>query len=268
MSTSSDGSSRGIPLASVSGTSENHTKALRLLFCLREVERQASIFNASVDDAMHAALELGDADRTWRHIQSAMFAAIVVNRLVSSDGARKSEEMTLSEARQAAQWRAKELRQLLALPEGDDQSVSILSVRKFRDSLEHIEDRIDRAFHSPSVLSLTDWYLSDGSFIVSPGLTASGKQRAALRAFYPEGGLLLFDRDYVDLFMLDIDMLRLRHNSREAQAEVQSESYGRASFGGGQFVRAADTYRNRVDSWRRKRAEIEDDMAPPVATGA
>jgi hypothetical protein len=61
-------------------------------------------------------------------------------------------------------------------------------------------------------------------------------------------------------------MLRLRHNAREAQAELLLEVHGRLPFGG---VRIVDVGQSREGDrrawWLAKRAEELASMAPPVS---
>jgi hypothetical protein len=259
--------SRRIPLQSVRGADEETTDLLRLVFYLVEVERQAEVFNLSFADAMKYGLETGASTETWRHLQSAMFAAIVVNRMVSreqrphpwpgkhGEGARKL-------AADAAKWRASKLRALLGLSDSDGDA-PIFSVRKIRDSLEHVDERLDMALHS-GVFSLSDWYVSNGWLLVSVEQSAVVSPKAGLRAFCPEAGLVFFDRDTLDMFKLDRDMLGLRHNAREAQQELIDQLRGRQQFGGdAQVVQVAPSLWDRRKPWRADRAEIERSFAPP-----
>jgi hypothetical protein len=61
-------------------------------------------------------------------------------------------------------------------------------------------------------------------------------------------------------------MLRLRHNAREAQAELLLDVHGRLPFGG---VRIVDVGQSREGDrrawWLAKRAEELASMAPPVS---
>lgn len=160
-------------------------------------------------------------------------------------------------------WRVTELRRLLAMPAANDRTLSIDRIGDFRNGLEHIDQRIDIAVRNPEVHSLSDWYLTDGMFLTSPEDQPLQARRAGLRGFYPEGGLALFDRTPVDLFELDLDMLRVRHNSREAQAELCAEVQGRSQFGGGQIrdYTPRDLAARR-DWWATTREEIIAGMAP------
>lgn len=73
---------RRVPVQTVSGSTLDSSRALRLIFYLGEAERQAAAFSASLEDAFGAA-EANEPDKAWRHLQGAMFAAIIVHRLVT-----------------------------------------------------------------------------------------------------------------------------------------------------------------------------------------
>ncbi len=266
---SSHASRRLIPIQSVRGPTDDATNTLRLIFYLVEIERQAEIFGTSLDEALTAAISKRDTISTWRHLQSAVFAAIIVNRILSLDvDARPWLGQSKKEAKKAAndtaRRRAKQLRALLLLPDHDDDSVAIFGVRSVRDSLEHIDERIDRALHSPGVRSLSDWYLSDGVFLTSPEDAEGTNTRSGLRGFHPESGLLLFDRTPLDLFALDIEMLKLRRNAREAQTGLGQRLQGRLHFGGGQLRSyTGPRMGNRFTDWRDQRRELIAELGPP-----
>ena len=164
---------RRIPVHSTWGHDEETTEKPRLLFYLRQVERQAEIYNACLPQAVTAALRPGGVTDAFRHIQSAMFAAIVMNPLLSynDNPGYKGWPGEKAEAKQAAldalQWRASKLRQLLGLSDISEDEVLLFQVREVRNSLEHVDERIDLALHSEDVASLADWYISVGLFIVS-----------------------------------------------------------------------------------------------------
>ncbi|GIE32271.1 hypothetical protein Ait01nite_053160 [Actinoplanes italicus] len=242
---------------------------MRLLFYLGEVERQAEIFNEEIEDAIGSALREDDSVRVWRHLQAAMFAGIVVSRMVTlgpdpkPDGWPGTKSEGRKAAKMAAEWRVRELRRVLALPDSEDGTL-IYKVKTLRDSLEHIDERMDLALYSTNVPSISDWYLSDGHFL-GPAEDVDGNETlAGLRAFFPEGGVAIFHKTLFDVFLLDIDMLRLRHNAREAQAEISSTLTGRLPFGGGRLSRVPLTAGKRLNWWKEKKRDIWASMAPPV----
>lgn len=255
-----------IPIQSVAGADTSETDLLKLLFCLVEIERQAEIFNCSLEDAIHAALEVDEVDDVWRHIQSALFAAIIVRRFISPGDPRPfegtgSRAERKRRARAAQDWRITNLRQLLGI---SDESADnpLFQVKEVRNSLEHIEERIDAAYDSAGTVSISDWYLADGLFIASLE-EAGGELGSAggMRGFDPESGLLMFDREAFSLFALDIEMLKMRHNAREAQIELMTKRRERATFGNLQLRPSRGSGSPQlIEKWRRQRTELEAHM--------
>lgn len=241
-------------MQTVTGETEEASGRLRMLFCLGELERQAEMFGRSFLDAMRVALPVeGDQTDVWRHLQSALFAGVIVNRLLRG----ASPE----------QVRAAQLRELVCLTGEDGQGSPILELHHVRNSLEHIDERIDTYLASPGVTSLADCYLSDGHYLVSADGSRGRPEKAGLRAFNPDLGLLHFDRESLDMFRLDLHMLTLKHNTRDAQLELCQEVRGRQKFGGGQMVRWAERNSGNsggVRAWRHERERREAAMAQPV----
>jgi hypothetical protein len=66
---------------------------------------------------------------------------------------------------------------------------------------------------------------------------------------------------------LDIDMLKLRHNAREAQAELAAMLQGRLPFlgGGGRVAEFPKAMNVRLKEWEEKRQELLRTMAPAVS---
>jgi hypothetical protein len=183
-----------------------------------------------------SAAQVDDTAKCWRHLQSALFAGIIVHRLIT---------------------RHPGLKGTLNLPT-DEQDTPILHMYRARNALEHIDQRFDTAIKSPNISSLADWYIADTHLIVS-----SDEVLAGGRAFSPRLGLLFYDSEPLDMFMLDLDMLRLLHNTREAQAEVLDPLQGRSQFGGGKIVEL-DTDASRVEGWTWDRERALGQLAPSV----
>lgn len=252
---------RRIPLHLVSGSTEELTDALRLEVFLREVDRQADLFNRSFADALRAA-GVDDADEVWRHIQSALFAAIVVNRLVTNQQPRSRPGWPKAHATEAAEWRVRELRRALELPNPEAfPDWPIYKVTTVRHSLEHIDERLDQAVRSPEVHHISDWYLSNGDFMLTPVELGA---IVGLRAFWPEAGLLLFDRAELDMFSLDVEMLKLRNNIKEGRSALPAAS-GRQLYGGGQLVSVRQQVAlERFQRWAKERTEVAAEFGEPV----
>jgi hypothetical protein len=269
---------RRIPLQSVRDSDPEITQKLKLLFYLREVERQAEIHNGAVEAAIDEWRRSGELKATWRHLQAALFAAIIVNRIVCNtsptaqgwpSATEEDSKASKKEATKIAKWRVRELRRLLALPPGK-KDTPIYTVGAVRNSLEHIDERIDLALSVEGVASLADFYVSDGTFFVSPegGGDGTVPHRAGLRALHPESGSLFFDRDQLPFLYLDLEMRKLRHNAREAQAELIAELRGRRQFGGDlNPIRIPERFTDRLSEWEKEREQLDRMMADPPNYG-
>jgi len=231
--------------------------ALRDLMYLDELERQARVFTSSFGDAMTAALVANDDQETWRHLQSAVFAAIVVNRLVDAEGANRGwPGVSGKEALNMAEDRAARLRALVGLPEPGTGVTAIFDVRDVRNSMEHIDQRLDRVSHDAEVSGgVADWYLSDGrvSVALSAGVDVTP---LGFRAFIPTSSLLLFNDKTLNLFSLDIDMLALQHNINEVRPKLAKDVRGNKSYGSqlAEFPSGYPAYEG-FKKWESARAE-------------
>ncbi len=256
---------RRIPIRSVVGPTPAATEALRLACYVREVERQALAYCDSWGEAQDAA-RAGEVETTWHRLQGALFAAIIVSRLVTTPAdvrgwpaIHKADGKRLAQA--AAEKRVTALRKELRLPDQPGGMV-LDQVKVVRDSLEHVDQRLDHTLSLPNVHSLADWYLSDGLILVSEYDGAPSPQPPGQRAFFPEGGLLFFDNERLDLLTLEVEMLGLVHYSRTARADLLAAVPGRLEYGGGYLVpygAAADE--ERLADLRRQRHSRLDAMA-------
>jgi hypothetical protein len=245
-----------LPLRAFAGETPEATAALRSSYYLDEVDRQAAIFNASFGDAMNAAFA-DDTENCWRHLQSSLFAAIVVNRLIDPrPNQRGWAQTSTANARTIAMARGRRLRQLLWLPDPSDQSTPLYMVSKVRDSMEHIDERLDRVLNEEADMSVSDWYISDGRLIVRlPGIGDADPTPAGMRAFVPRIGRLYFNAQALDMFGLDRDMVTLRHHVIEAKAELHHQMKGRFTFGGSSLVEIPGMPQGLevVEAWRTER---------------
>ncbi|WP_181562672.1 hypothetical protein [Micromonospora noduli] len=266
--TASQSVSRRIPVQSIKGPDATATDSLKWLYYLIEVERQGQIFNSEFQVAVRAGQD-GQTDEAWCHLQSAMFAGIIVSRLVTygqdpkPDGWPGSRGEARQKAKEAKKKRVAKLRSLLALPE--DENFPIYQLGLLRNSLEHVDEWMDRALaeHS-SAESLSDWYLAGRYFLRSPESVTKPDAVAGLRGFAPESGFAVFHVDEFDLFNVDLQMLKIRRKSREVQAMLLRTLKGRLVFGGGQLAGFERALSRRVEGWAEERARMEAAM-PPVA---
>jgi hypothetical protein len=243
----------------IAGPSQEVTDALRLRVFLLEIDRQADLFNRSLADSIAAAAR-DDPTDAWRHVQSALFAAIVVYRLIANDRPRAGHPgWSKEQAREAAKWRVRELRRSLMLPDPDTEpDWPVYRVAAVRDSLEHVDERLDRAVRSDEIDSISDWYLSSGSLLLTPeGSGTTPGSLAGLRTFVVPAGILFFDRTQLDMFALDVEMLNLRNNAKQALADEAPQFTGRLLYGGGRWERIADEdIATRWHTWTTRRAAI------------
>ncbi|WP_431976127.1 hypothetical protein [Micromonospora haikouensis] len=263
---------RRIPVQSIKGSDDASTERLKLLFYLIEIERQAKVFNDSFGWAVEAASTGNNAD-AWKNLQAAMFAGIVASRIVTygqdpkPDGWPGSKGEARKLAKEAKKKRIKELRRLLALPDGDD--YSLYKLADIRNGLEHIDEWLDRALYAPSrAAALSDWYLAGRHLIHSTEDAGKGEGVAGLRGFSPETGRAIFHRQQFDLFVIDIEMAKMYHNSCEVQADLLREIRGRCQFGGGQLFLFTDEMAQRHSWWKSEREKILADVPPkPLIDG-
>ena len=222
---------------------------------LRELCRQAAIFDSSLYDALRCALVENDVEECWRHLQGALFAAVVVIRLVQPTGTLRRGTRSARETNKIAQKRASRLRELVGLPEPDQDDMTLYKLRPFRNVMEHIDERLDEIAEAPSG-SLSDWYLSGGTVFVRD--VGSQSAPLGLRSFDPTAGVLVIDDDLISLFQLDIEMLHLQAHSKQAIVQTRQRITGRSQFGGVQIANLGDIERRlrSLRTWDAQRTEL------------
>lgn len=222
---------RRIPMYSLKGESPEDTASLRMLPYLNELKRQAEICSDSILRAWQLAIRgTKEADpEVWATLQAALFAAIIVQRTLKPSGVRKySHHQKREQSQKEANKRGNALRKLLGI--SDDSY--LFEVSKVRHPFEHVDERLDQLMR-PKAVSVSDWYISDGRILATPlGKSAGGG--FGLRAFFPEGGVLVFDGKELDLYKLDHCMIDLCIGVDKVLDETRIK--GRASFGGGQLI--------------------------------
>lgn len=222
-------------MRSLKGQTEIATEALRDGLYLDELERQAVIVNSNIVFAWRKAI--GGCSPTdpgvWAALQAALFAAIVVQRVLHPGTVRRyPRHQRQRESQDFADLRAERLRQRL----GVAADTVLLRVKSVRDSFEHVDERLDQLM-TPDAISLSDWYISSGRALVTPDPPSESSSRGyGLRVFFPEGGLLYFGSEALDLYALDLAMLRIRAAVGVARKELRRMAPGRNIFGGGQLV--------------------------------
>jgi hypothetical protein len=249
---------RRVPIRSLKGQTEEATEALRDGLYLDELERQAVIVNSNIVFAWRRAM--GDCSPTdpdvWAALQAALFAAIVVQRVLRPGRVRRyRHHQTQRESQDFAECRGRRLRELL----GVTAEASLLRVQGVRDPFEHVDERLDQLM-TPETISLSDWYISTGKALVTPGASSgSGLSSGGygLRVFFPAGGVLYFDSEALDLYALDIAMLQIREAINAARGSLQQKVRGRNVFGGSQLVDLLpeDHVQQRAAGWLADRDE-------------
>ena len=209
---------------------------------LDELDRQARIFNESFYEAMTAALVDDDAEECWRHLQGALRAAIIVNRLVDPRNVLGWPGVNRAEATRIAEARAAMLRKMVLLPEPDP-AYAVYAIRGIRNDMEHIDERLDSVTRDENDGGISDWYSSRGALMVSPEDIRRTEAPRGLRAFVPTAGFLFFNDESVNLFSLSPDMLAIRNNAAEARVPLEARMKGFMTFGSARLIQVWDVER-------------------------
>ena len=207
---------------------------------LNACERQASIalrslrrvWNLEGDPPDPGVWEsVKDVDGVWADLQSAMTAGIILSRLLSPTGVHAHSGLTQEEARSRAEARGKTLREKLGVLPGSP----LISIKRVRDSLEHVDERIDAVVAAGNVYSVSDWYLATGGYFGTTPPQAPDLDHARhvnLRTFAPRLGMLIFDQDQIDLFAYEVAlqgvMLSASKARRGSRVKGRSYAFGRA----------------------------------------
>lgn len=202
---------RYIPISSLLGPSNARTDSLRVELYLTELDRQATMVNDGIVAAWQRAMMRGTSgqdSRVWADLQGALFAAIVVARLLRPLTVKKvyPGHASRGESQRYAKDRGDRLCKLLEVP--DD--AYFFRVAAVRNAFEHIDERLDSVIASGAA-SVSDWYISDGLASRTSGADKpDGPVGYGLRVFFPAAGTLYFDDEILDLYRLDAAMLDLR----------------------------------------------------------
>ena len=247
---------RRIPIRSLRGQTEEASASLRDSVYLEELERQAVIVGDNIASAWRRAMGgcSSTDSRVWAKLQAALFAAIVVQRVLQPGRVhRYPHHQARQESQDFADARGNRLRGMVGLAA----DAVLLRTQSVRDPFEHVDERLDQLM-TPDAISLSDWYISTGKAFMTP--ESSGNSTIGgygLRVFFPEGGLLYFGRKSLDLYALDIEMLELRRAIDSARKELEKRVVGRNLFGGSQLVDLlpVEHVRRRADAWLSEREQ-------------
>ncbi len=244
---------RRIPLRSLTSGDQAIDQDLHDGVYLNELDRQALIADAALTAAWQRGMTCAADDApTWSQLQAALFAGIVVARILNpGNPVRSYPGRNKQQATAHAEARGRRLRQRV----GVDLSSHLFDVTAVRDSLEHFDERLDAAL-APNPTSISDWYITDGvALVTSDAATAAGVPRGVgLRVFFPLGGILRFQDTELDLFAWDQALLKLRQHIGTVRAALLP-SPGRRPFGGQARIelRSPAEARHRCELWLAQR---------------
>ncbi|GAB2476097.1 hypothetical protein GCM10027030_07870 [Luteococcus sediminum] len=190
-------------------STEEGTQQMPARVFLAELARQAEIASSAMERAWLRASDPRtpvDDFQVLADLQAALFACIVISRILKPTGVRAHSGLTKGEAVSRATRRGEELRSLLGVSE----SSPLLNVSTLRDSLEHFDERIDAIF-AEDWMSVSAWWIVHGLSVVEisdePG--GPGGRSRTLRSFFPGAGVLYFGSDVLDLYALDLALVEL-----------------------------------------------------------
>lgn len=194
----------------LTGDDAESTEGHQLRLYLGELERQSQLFSKYHEAAWVRGIgpdTAPDDVHVWGDLQAALFAAIVIERLLNPVGVRARPKLGITKhaAEQQATRRASRLQELLDLTPSD---LNTFSVKSVRDSLEHIDERFD-ALIIHGAKSVTDWFISRGASMMTVGPHG---ENVGSRVFFPAAGFVFFERDALNLFTLDLAMRDMRLN--------------------------------------------------------
>ncbi|MFG1659596.1 hypothetical protein ACGFIY_23995 [Micromonospora chersina] len=242
-----------MPLATVDFPTEESKEAAKRLLYVDELDRQARMGSDGINLAVARGLATEDSrdPDVWSALQSALFACIVVARTLQPAVKKKYQGLTSTQTKQYADERGEALRTLLEI----EDSSPLFSVTEVRNAFEHYDERLDEHLVG-GVTCISDWYISDGTALVTPPTANGQPQAVGLRVFYPDGGLLYFDNQALDLFALDIALLDLRNQIAAKRTELAAAISGRGAFGNHILVQLTtpEAAARRQREWRTVRA--------------
>ncbi|MDQ0144965.1 hypothetical protein [Pseudarthrobacter niigatensis] len=255
-------------LRSVSGETDEITEALQLAIYVDEVGRQAEIASRYLTRAWLRAMrpETDSHDTmVWGDLQAALFACIVIQRMLQPGPAFKHPEATRAQRQKRLKERARQLNDILHL----DDEFPVLRVREIRNAFEHFDEGLD-ALVLAGRSSFIDWHISrDGlSMRTPPG--HDGPVLQALRAFYPAGGTLHFGDLLLDIFSMDCALIQLKDERVPRALDELGDitATGPKLFGASQLIHLLppDKVLPRLDEWLRVRGQLGSPVpfTPPV----
>jgi len=258
-----------MPLHSLSGPSDAATETMQDGLYLTELDRQAGLASRALADAWLLAMgpsTPADDPAVWGDLQAAMFAAILIERiLVPTHRARAHSGLSASASNALMATRGARLRALVGVDEADSQLFQVSSVR---DRMEHFDEQLDALVASRAV-SVSDWYISDGGAIT----TDDDRAGFGLRIFDPLAGYLHLGDATLDLFTLDHALRELRKvGIPDARKKLEEKRRASSPEGGyntlaGKLVTLTDreVARDRCERWLASRTASGDGLGVTVS---
>lgn len=250
-------------MQSLKGDTDEITEGLRLRLHLGELERQSRIATHAFGRAWRTAMtKEPDVEAVWADLQSCMFAAIIVERILKPvpTSMRPKAGLNKAAAGEHATARAARLLELLGVLDG----LPALRASAVRHDLEHVDERLDEVALR-GYASASDWYIASSCVVLRtpPPEIAPESSSVGLRVFVASNGLLFFDQNVLDLYAMDAALLSIRDSVADAVKRLKLVSPGeshRFTFGSAQMVRYDQ---DRVTRFRRW-LEIRQEAGSPV----
>lgn len=187
-----------------------------------------------------------DVGLVWSHLQGAMFAGIVLTRMLDprirpiSAKASQAAQDRHAARRDAAAARGERLRELLDVPADSP----LLTIRRVRDALEHFDEKIDELVLAGDVASVSDFHIAIGgeyAEITAAEVLAetgqAGARHVTMRQFAPDLGVLRFGGHVVDLFHYETALHNLLAELSGAYEKAAGPAGGMAGYGMGRVTR-------------------------------
>lgn len=171
------------------------------------------------------------AERIWGDIQAALFAGIIVSRML-----KPSHWLIKDPALAArAKSRGRRLRALCGVEDGSP----LTSIADVRNAFEHLDERMDAIVEAGDVASVSDLAIAVAVSTVrhvtlSPDGSSTPRSSARhvnMRVFCPDAGFLLFDSHEIDLWAWETALHNLLVAISEAHSEILKKRRGGHPFG-------------------------------------
>lgn len=233
--------------------------ALRHLLAIWEVEGDSG------DLEVWNQRESIDETLVWSHLQGAMFAGVIVARMLDprvqkpSKRASGAQRELQKRKQEVADERSVRLCELLEI----DKDSPLLQIRKIRDAIEHFDEKIDELVIAGDVASVSDFHISAGACfaeVPAEGLPGHGGYRhVTMRQFAPDIGILFFGSEAIDLFAYETALHNLLAKLPEAFDDALAGSESGARYGASRLVHWPGTAAARRQAIHAVRDEVRRD---------